>query len=246
MFPQKNLLSPSLILVSALTLGVSSTSLLGVEKASAATIATTIDFESGFSDGDSVSTVSAGGTQVTFSVGSGTTGGSDPATIAEVGFPLTGFYPTDGQGTAIESSIGNFFLTDTFGTAHNYFMEFDQLVSSLSVDLLDFRAEGSIVVGDTVTLNVFSDLFSTNIGSATFTITSGLPDPNLEPLLVNLSDNLIRSASIIQSGEDGGTGIDNIMFEREIKDVPDPSSLLGLFVLGTLALSSKSFRQQKS
>ena len=248
---QKNFFfSPSLILVSALTLGVSSTSLLDVENARAATIQTTIDFESGFSDLDPVSTVSAGGTQVTFSVGSGTTGGSDPATIAEIGIPSQGFAPRDGQGTAIEPLIGNFFLRDAHGDPENYpgnyFMEFDQLVSSLSVDLLDFRTDGGGEVGDIVTLNVFSDLFTTNIGSTTFTITPGLPDPNLETLLVDLSDNFIRSASIIHSGQDGGTGIDNIVFEREVADIPDPSSLLGLFIFGTLALGSKPFRKQKS
>ncbi|MBP0015963.1 MAG: PEP-CTERM sorting domain-containing protein, partial [Cyanobacteria bacterium SBLK] len=94
--------------------------------------------------------------------------------------------------------------------------------------------------GDTVTLNVFSDLFSTNIGSSTFTITPGLPDPNLETLFVNLSGNLIRSASIVHSGSDGGTGIDNITFTRK---VPEPSSLLGLLVLGTLGLGLKSSRK---
>lgn len=240
---QKNFfLSPSLILVSALTLGVSSTLLFSVDNAHAGKIKTTIDFESGFSDLDPVSTVSTGGTQVTFSIGPGTIGGIAPAKIAEIGAPSTGFALRDGQRTAIEPLIGNFFLTDTTRTAYNYFMEFDQLVSSLSIDILDFRADGGGAVGDTVTLNVFSDLFSTNIGSATFTIAPGLPDPNLETLFVNLSDNLIRSASIVQSGADNGTGIDNITFTRK---VPEPSSLLGLLVLGTLGFGLKSARKQQ-
>ncbi|MBP0022349.1 MAG: hypothetical protein J7647_32930, partial [Cyanobacteria bacterium SBLK] len=187
---QKNFFFPSLIRVSALTLGIFSTLLFNADNARAGTVKTTIDFESGFSDRQPVSIVSTGGTQVTFSVGPGTAGGSSSGQIAEIGAPSTGFALRDGQGTAIEPLIGNFFFTDTTSTAHNYFMEFDRLVSSLSIDILDFRVDGGGAVGDTVTLNVFSDLFSTNIGSSTFTITPGLPDPNLETLFVNLSGNL--------------------------------------------------------
>ena len=83
-----------------------------MEAARAATVTTTIDFESGFSDLQPVDTVLAGGKEVTFSVGPGTAGGISPAFIAEVGAPVTGFGPNDGGGTAIEPEIGSFFLTN--------------------------------------------------------------------------------------------------------------------------------------
>ena len=223
--------------------------LLGtVGAAPAATMTTTIDFESGFVDFQPVDTIVAGGKQVTFSVGPGTTGGISPAFIAEVGAPATGFAPNDGGGTAIEAEIGSFFLTDQnpeAGQFFDYFIEFDQPASSLSVDLLDFRNDGGGIVGDTVTLTVFSDLFSTAIGSDTFIITAGLPDPNLQTLFVEVPGNLIQSASIVNSGLDGGTGIDNITFKMETVDVPESSSILGLLALGTLGVGSTLLRKLK-
>ena len=207
--------------------------------AQAASITTTIDFESGFSDLQPVDTVLAGGNQVTFSVGPGTTGGISPAFIAETGGPITAFSPNDGAGTAIAADIGSFFLTDR--GASNYFIEFDQAVSGLGVDILDFRGDGGTRGGD-VTLTAFSDLFSTAISSTTFTIVNGLPDANLESLFVDVPGNLIQSASIVYSGRDIGTGIDNITFETEI---PEPSSVLGLLALATLGASSRLVRKQK-
>lgn len=207
--------------------------------AQAGSITTTIDFESGFSELQPVDTILTGGNQVTFSVGSGTTGGISPGFIAEVGAPVTGFWPNDGGGTAIEADIGSFFLTDR--GALNYFIEFDKTVSSLGVDILDFRGDGGTRDGD-VTLTAFSDLFSTAIGSTTFTIVPGLPNPNLESLFVDVPGNLIQSASIVYSGRDIGTGIDNITFETE---VPEPSSVMGLLALATLGAGSTMRRKQK-
>ena len=220
--------------------------LLGtLETARAATMTTTIDFESGFSDLQPVDTVLAGGNQVTFGVGPGTTGGISPAFIAEVGNPVSGFNPNDGGGTAIEPEIGHFFLTDEIqgpSNIFNHFIEFDQPVSSLSTDILDFGRLGS-----TVTLTAFSDLFSTAIASDTFIVVpSGVPNTSLRTLFVEVPDNLIQSASIVHSAMDRGTGIDNITFEMETVDVPEPSSMLGLLALGTLGVGSllKCKRQQ--
>ena len=135
---------------------------------------TVIDFEN-FSDLQEINTVSVPGNEVTFTTG--TTTGTNPAYIAGVGDPVTGFYPNDGAGTPIESQIGDFFLTnqntanDSNWNDNNYFIEFDQPVENLSIDTLDFFS-----TGERMTLTVFSDSFSTAVGSDTFTIPSGVPE----------------------------------------------------------------------
>ena len=212
--------------------------------AQAASVTTTIDFESGFSDLQPVNTILAGENQVTFSTGPGSTGGISPAFIAEVGGRVTGFAPYDGAGTAIEADIDSFFLTDG-DESFNYFIEFDRAVSSLGLDILDFRGDGGTLGGD-VTLTAFSDLFSTAIGSTTFTIVPGLPDANLESLFVDATGNLIQSASIVYSGSDWGTGIDNITFEMETAAVPEPSSAIGLLAIGAAGASSLLKRKKQN
>lgn len=204
--------------------------------------AVTIDFETGFSDLDPVSAVATSdGNQVTFSVGPGLAGGISSAFIAEVGDPFTAFIPSDGEGTALEPEIGRFFLADDNGApldAFNYFMEFSNPISNLSVDLLDFRIDGGGSSSDTVTLTVFSDSFTTAIGSAVFDITDGLPIGALATLSVDNPSGLVRSASIVHSGSDLGTGIDNISFTTNSSQTstPEPESTLGILALSMLAI----------
>ncbi|PNW37120.1 UNVERIFIED_CONTAM: hypothetical protein BEN50_01980 [Euhalothece sp. KZN 001] len=169
---------------------------------------TVIDFEN-FSDLQEINTVSVPGNEVTFTTG--TTTGTNPAYIAGVGDPVTGFGPDDGAGTPIESQIGDFFLTTqnvTDRNRKNYFIEFDQPVENLSIDALDF-----LIAGERITLTVFSESFSTAVGSDTFTIPSSAPNPNLETLSVANPSASIRSASLILTGDDIDTGIDNITFD---------------------------------
>ena len=201
---------------------------------------TLIDFENGFVDLQSVSTVVTADNQITFSVGSGNAGGSSPAFIAEVGGNTTAFQPNDGAGTPLEPLIGNFILTDDFSPTSvlglNYFIEFENPVSRLSLDLLDYGDIPS--TGQTATLTAFSDTFLTPIDSDVFTVTNAPIDANLGNLLVTPSNGLIQSASVVFSRNvrilDPGTAIDNIRFDTvPTENVPEPSSLLGLLaVLG--------------
>ena len=191
-----------------------------------------IDFESGFAALDPVGAVVTATNTVTFSVGPGTTGGVGPAFIADVGGPTTAFVPHDTPEAGAAGRIGEFFLTDeTAGpsAALNYFIEFADPVASLGLDLIDFRRDGGPSAGDTATLTVYSDSFSTAVGFDIFTIPLTNPvDGNVERLMVSLGGKVIKSASIVFSTPDVGTGIDNITF------VPEPATLalLGIGLAG--------------
>ncbi|NEQ64411.1 MAG: PEP-CTERM sorting domain-containing protein [Symploca sp. SIO2D2] len=196
-----------------------------------------IDFETGFQDLEPVNTlVASDGNILTFSVGSGTSGGSSPAFIAEVGLPITAFGPDDGEGTFFESQIGNYVLTDftrsSSNPSFNYFIEFEESVSNFSVDLLDYTE----VTGSNVTVTAYSDSFITIIGSAIGSPTS----TNTTVSLGNTSLNTIslgalggiHSISIIGNIVDAGTAIDNISFTTEkisepSTSVPEPSTIFG-------------------
>ena len=184
----------------------------------------TIDFESGFSDQQAVGTVTLADNIVVFSVGYALDS-RGPGYIAMVGSsPKTAFSPDD---TPEDTSIsGRFFLTDeeleSQSFTKNYYIEFDQAVSSVALHLYDFRADGGPSIGDTATLTVYSDSFVTAVGTSTYTIPSPNPvDGNIAYLAVagNLS---IVSASVTFSTGDTGTGIDNIQFQT----IPAPGAIL--------------------
>ncbi|MCJ8279392.1 MAG: hypothetical protein MJK14_05500 [Rivularia sp. ALOHA_DT_140] len=117
---------------------------IAVNPASAAVI----DFESGFSDGDSVGTVTGSdGNQVTFSIGPNDNNRSD-AEIAEKGRPVTAFASLrfrrgrfrvrqpDGQGTNYSNRSGDFMLTDGITQINNYYIQFSKAVTSFNFDFL--------------------------------------------------------------------------------------------------------------
>lgn len=209
---------------------------------------TLINFENGFIDSQAVNTVITTDNEVTFSIGSGTTGGTSPAFIAGVGSPLTAFTPNDGLGTVSEPLIGNFILTDQpIGMLNppglNYFIEFKNPVNSLSLDLLDYQ-DGGPNIGDTAILMAFSDTFLTPLTSDIFTITDNLPDGNLETLLVESANISIKSASLIFSAYDPGTAIDNIKFQTQA--IPEPLSILGTFTALGFGTILKKTRRSKT
>ena len=182
-----------------------------------------IDFDTGFVNLQSVGTVDI----ATFGVGAGSTP-TGTGFIANVGSPLTAFVPND-MPAGISSG---FFLTDeTAGPSAtlNYFIDFSLPVTSLSLDLYDYRAEaGGASAGDTATLTVFSDFIGgTSVGTSVFTIPMANPvDGNVQTLSILAPSGTILAASLIFSGGDGGTGIDNVNFTP----VPEPSTLLLLGV----------------
>ncbi len=185
----------------------------------------TIDFDS-FADQTAINSINTGDNIVTFSVGSP---GLLPAYIARVGGSTTGFVPDDIPQGVIDGG----FLTDEFNgptVAHDYFIEFTNPVSSLGLDLYDFRRDGGGQIGDVVQLTVFSDAFTTAIGTQSLYIASGLPDGNVSHLEVMGNGLNIMSASITY-GADVGTGLDNVTYST----VPVPAP--GAVFLGAIGTS---------
>jgi hypothetical protein len=186
---------------------------LNLQTQSAIAYADLIDFETGFHDGEAVTTVVTATNEVSFWIEGGRT-----AYIAQVGYPITAFLPND---EAVGSNHGDYCLTDQPPPedqhgAWDYYMSFALPVTSLSLDLYDFREWGA---GNYATLMVFSDLDMTlPIGTAVFTIPDQIPeDGNVVRLSIDNPAGLILSASLffttLPGGtDDGGTAIDNIEF----------------------------------
>jgi len=195
----------------------------------------TIDFEA-FTDLAPLGPVAAGDNVVTFSVGSP---GAAPGILAEVGGPMTAYVPLD---TPAGENAGRMFLTDEAAgpvLALDYFIEFDVPVTFLSLDLYDYRVDGGPDFGDTATLTVYSDLFTTAVAADVFVIPFPNPvDGNVETLFVAAES--IRSASLIFDAPDIGTGIDNVTFSTPASPppVPAPGALLlggiGVGIIGCL------------
>lgn len=197
-----------------------------------------VDFESGFSDLELVNSVTAdNGNVLTFSTGDQTPT-SNPE-IAQIGGQLTGFAPTDGA--SLQSEIGNFFLTDGLA-ASNYFIEFSQAVSEVSIDLLDLDALFFNGGPGVATVTVFSDSFSTVINSQDF-LGSTATAETIDNFSISGNSNAIKSLSIVYSvngAGDTGTGIDNITFTQfeASESVPEPASILGLLAFGAAGAGS--------
>jgi len=193
-----------------------------------------IDFESGFSNQQSVSDVITATNTVTFSVGPART----PAYIAQVGLPTTAFVLKD---TPADTSVsGSFFLTDEYdgpSATLDYYLSFATPVSNLSLNLYDYRAlDGGPRVGDRAILTVYDQNHNV-VGTDVFTINTILiPNGNVVLLSVQDPTAAIWLASLEFSRGDVGTGIDNITFTT----VPLPPALLLMGAgLGLLALRKR-------
>jgi hypothetical protein len=189
--------------------------------------ATTIDFESGFSDQQAVGTVVVADNSLTFTVGD-SLAARGPAYVAEVGGPKTAFV---GYGGGIDTTedlgvSGDFFLTDeelvSQSFSKNYYIEFARAVSSLSLDLYDFCGDAGGGAGAMATLTAYSDSFATSVGTDTYTVPTPLPNEGNIVSLAVAGDLRIVSASVTFSTADTGTGIDNIQFST----IPAPAAVV--------------------
>jgi hypothetical protein len=221
-----------------------------------------IDFESGYSDLDTISgAIDTGDNLVTIS----TTGNTDSgfAYIANVGTPFRTGFTTGGNAAvaddeAVDGRAGGFFLTDdTIGdiaiNSADYVFNFADGITELSLDILDFRLDGGAQVNDsaTATLTLFSDEAMMNaIGSTSFTALSGDDQPidgNWENLLV-IAQGVAVKAVLDLGGLDRGVGVDNISFTTQpppVNPVPEPSSfvLLGIGAVGLLGFRRRQQRR---
>jgi hypothetical protein len=199
--------------------------------------AAVIDFESGFSDGDSVGTVTGSdGNQAIFSVGRSVNNRRD-AEIAEKGGRFfrgttTAFLPRDGARTSYSNQIGDFVLTDGIGRRNNYYIQFSKAVSSLSFDFLDLGR------GLNSTLTAYSDRNFTNVISQTnFTGRSTFFRSQLNNVALDNLDPAL-SFSVSYRG-DLGTAIDNINYDT----VPEPLTIFGTVIAAGFGVAMKRKRQ---
>ncbi|UCD51950.1 MAG: hypothetical protein JSW27_04790 [Phycisphaerales bacterium] len=198
---------------------------------------TTIDFE-GLGDVTPITSIAVPGNVVTFSIVL-PTGAVATAYTAQVGGPVTAFVSNDAP-AGMQSGT---FLTDEAAGPNltgEYRMQFANPVSSLSLDLYDYRVDGGPAAGDQAILTVYSDLFTTAIGTTSFTIPASNPiDGNIEHLAIALGSFDIVSAALTFTGADVGTGIDNVSFAT----VPAPGAL----ILGAIGSGMVGwFRRRKS
>ena len=194
---------------------------------------TTIDFE-GFGDKQPYGSVNTGDNIVTFSVGSP---GAGWGYTAVVGPPRTAFEPSD---TPTGMTAGTFLTDEKAGPTLklDYYFTFANPVSSVALDLYDYRGDGGAGIGSTATLTVYSDLFTTSVGTDVFTVPDFIPvNGNIEHLsVVNGSFN-IWSASVTFDLPDVGTGIDNI----EFCTIPAP----GAIMLGSIGVGLVSWLRRR-
>lgn len=206
------------------------------------THAAIIDFESA-ADNTALGTIAGSdGNSVTF----GLPGGGS-AYVATYGRPRTAFAPGDTPQAGFTSG-GARFLTDEPTTDNwlsgvgDYYGVFAKGVNEMSVATIDYRNDGGGKVDDRVILEAFgNENFTSSLGTAFFTIMAGLPDGAVQTLAFDGLGQVIRSFRITHSGQDVGTGLDNLQYTTT---TPIPAAL-PLFASALAGLCVLGFRRRK-
>lgn len=220
------------------------------------------------------------GTQTLFSGGVGITFGCGENGFVQGGcflfdynIPATGadeaFVPSDAIPDSLPvgisaADLGTVGLSDendgNLNQTDEYFFSFDTAVNAFGLLTLDFRADGGGRSGDELTLQLFSGANGTGslVGSDSFTIVNGLPDPNAVELFVALADGVSALSGVLttfrgdrQEVFDVGTGIDLVTAQAAgggitTAAVPLPGAAL---LFGTALVGggfARRFRARKS
>ena len=195
--------------------------------------ADSIDFESGFSRYDSISTVTTASNAVTFS-----TMGLDNSQpfIAQVGSLPKDAFEKKVDGTVFGDTPeggtpGNYFVTDGAGNSNDYLFDLENSVNEFSVDLYDFVGDGGASPSDFVTLRAYADADRTmEVATDAYMVPQPRPADGLAVTL-SVSAPSIAALTLDFSVFDRGTGIDNVVF----RTVPEPSTLV-LMIFALLAV----------
>jgi hypothetical protein len=165
-------------------------------------------------------------------------GGATPY-VAGVGAPTTSFLPLDYP--HLPSFPGNKFLSDDDGRPlterSNYYFMFKAPITSLKMDVYDFRRDGGAQIGDTIRLSVYDSIGGSVIASDEYTIQGSNHQLGIELdgwTLVLDAGSFARtqyaSLEFVNGVGDVGMGIDNLQFNV----VPEPATLtlVGLGIAG--------------
>lgn len=213
-----------------------------------------LDFETGFTDRQALTTpIAFGGASMDIWVGD-TPDDRRPAYAARVGPETSAFVPVD------RSPDGSdWFVTDEPSGPRlslNYYLSFDQPLEHLGLDLYDYRRDGGGRIRDYVQLAAYGDVGFTELLFTDISFVVGdEPDGNLRHLELSGSGMVAFSLSFHRAdgspGRDVGTGIDNLSFTLDAERIPTagtpiplppPVSLLPLALLGLRARADRQRR----
>ncbi len=180
-----------------------------------------IDFETGFNDCDPVTDVMlSDGNMVTFGVGLSPLD-QTCAYIGKAGSPVTAYSPDDRIPDGLD---GQYFLADEDNGPSiklNYYIKFKDRIHDFALDLYDYRNDGGPNIGDSVTVSIYSDDFTTKIADKKFMVVGGSADPNV--FHFNLTGfGMVKSAGVVFQTYDVGTAIDNLSYNNYANDTIIP------------------------